>query len=263
MDIKDIEQIAIEKSKELDALQEKEPETKIETEIPTEEQKGEKPEEEPIREEKTDIKTEQKIEKNIKTIPLSAHIRAEKEYKAKIAELTGELERLKQANQQPTPKELEELFDQYGIDESAKQFFKDLIGSIENKYSDKFKTLDEYQSKTKEQQEQQELVEYVDKQVGEISDLIQKEHGNNAPEVLNKLKIKILQEGLYATPPELVYKGFDEFKPIKKKMSAETPSPSPKTEIFDKENATFEDVKSGKLSAEEFINIMRKKHGQE
>lgn len=257
MDIKDIEQIAIEKSKELDALQEEKPETKIETEIPKEEQKEEKPEEEPI---KKDIKTEQK---NIKTIPLSAHIRAEKEYKAKIAELTGELERSKQANQQPTPKELEELFDQYGIDESAKQFFKDLIGSIENKYSDKFKTLDEYQSKTKEQQEQQELVEYVDKQVSEISDLIQKEHGNNAPEVLNKLKIKILQEGLYATPPELVYKGFDEFKPIKKKMSAETPSPSPKTEIFDKENATLEDVKSGKLSAEEFVNIMRKKYGQE
>lgn len=257
MDIKDIEQIAIEKSKELDALQEEKPETKIETEIPKEEQKEEKPEEEPI---KKDIKTEQK---NIKTIPLSAHIRAEKEYKAKIAELTGELERSKQANQQPTPKELEELFDQYGIDESAKQFFKDLIGSIENKYSDKFKTLDEYQSKTKEQQEQQELVEYVDKQVSEISDLIQKEHGNNAPEILNKLKIKILQEGLYATPPELVYKGFDEFKPIKKKMSAETPSPSPKTEIFDKENATLEDVKSGKLSAEEFVNIMRKKYGQE
>jgi len=46
-------------------------------------------------------------------------------------------------------------------------------------------------------------------------------------------------------------------------MSAETPSPSPKTEIFDKENATFDDVKAGKLSAEEFINIMRKKHGQE
>ena len=79
MDIKDIEQIAIEKSKELDALQEKEPETKIETEQPKEEPKveeekpEEKPAEEPIKE-----------TKNIKTIPLSAHIRAEKEFKAKI-----------------------------------------------------------------------------------------------------------------------------------------------------------------------------------
>ena len=63
--------------------QEEKPETKIETETP-------ETKEEPIKE---DIKTEQKIEKNIKTIPLSAHIRAEKEYKAKIAELTGELER--------------------------------------------------------------------------------------------------------------------------------------------------------------------------
>lgn len=235
--------------------QEEKPETKIETETP-------QTKEEPI---KTDIKTEQKTEKNIKTIPLSAHIRAEKEYKAKIAELTGELERLK-ANQ-PTAKEVEELFDKYGIQEQDKEFFKDLVSAIENKYSDKFKVLEEYQTKTKEQQEkereQQELVEYVDKQVNDISDLIQKEHGNNAPEVLNKLKLKILQEGLYATPPELVYKGFEEFKPIKKKMSAETSSPSPKTEIFDKQNATFDDVKAGKLSAEEFVNIMRKKHGQE
>lgn len=237
--------------------QEETPETKIETETPeTKETK-----EEPIKEDKT----EQKIEKNIKTIPLSAHIRAEKEYKARIAELTGELERSK-ANQ-PTAKEVEELFDKYGIQEQDKEFFKDLVSAIENKYSDKFKVLEEYQTKTKEQQEkereQQELVEYVDKQVNDISDLIQKEHGNNAPEVLNKLKLKILQEGLYATPPELVYKGFEEFKPIKKKMSAETSSPSPKTDIFDKENATFDDVKAGKISAEEFINIQRKKFGQE
>lgn len=240
--------------------QEEKPETKIETEQPNEPSEEQK--EEPI---KTDIKTEQKIEKNIKTIPLSAHIRAEKEYKAKIAELTGELERLK-ANQ-PTAKEVDEILEEYQIDDTAKPFFKKFFDVIENKYSDKFKVLEEYQTKTKEQQEkereQQELVEYVDKQVNDISDLIQKEHGNNAPEVLNKLKLKILQEGLYATPPELVYKGFEEFKPIKKKMSAETSSPSPKTEIFDKQNATFDDVKAGKLSAEEFVNIMRKKHGQE
>ena len=256
MDIKDIEQIAIEKSKELDALQEKEPETKIETEQPKEEPKveeekpEEKPAEEPIKE-----------TKNIKTIPLSAHIRAEKEYKAKIAELTGQVERLSQNNQPPTPKELEDLFEQYQVDESVKPFFKDLIGSIESKYSDKFKTLDEYQAKTKEQQEQQELVDYVDKQVNEISELVQKEHGNNAPEVLNKLKLKILQEGLFSTPPELVYKGYDDFKPISKKMSAESSTPI-KTEVFDKRNATIEDIKKGKISAEEFIKIQRELHDQ-
>lgn len=238
--------------------QEETPETKIETEQPTETKvEPKEPEVEPIKE-----KTEQKV----RTIPLSAHIRAEKEYKAKIAELSGELERTKQGSQ-PTSAEIEEILERYGVEDTNKPFFKDLVNAIESnyesKYSDKFKALDEYQSKSKEQQEQQELVEYIDKQVNDISDLVQKEHGNNATEVLNKLKIKILQEGLYATPPELVYKGFEEFKPIKKKMSAETSSPSPKTEVFDKENATMEDIRAGKISALDYIDTMRHKYGQD